>query len=126
MILRQVTDHMRIARKYLAGWFWIDLFGGFPLDACFPAYWIALTTVLQASGPTGGSALVASDVESGADNSLSSVRLLKTAKLSRLFKMLKVRHQPGPTRHQPWAHVPPSLGATSLGRAIASVNSPHP
>ena len=73
--LQVVTDHTRIARRYLSSWFLVDLLGGVPVDAFFPAYWRALSASTQRDS----------------DAALSgTVGLLKTVKLSRLFKMLKL------------------------------------
>ena len=76
-----VTDHRRIACQYLRSWFLVDLLGGFPVDACFPMYWLELTNadpLESAIATTSGSPYA------------SATNLLKTLKLSRLFKMLKL------------------------------------
>ena len=79
--LSLVTDHAAIARRYLGSWFAIDLFGGVPIDWCFPSTWSSLAHMRPPE-----------ELMSADDGSVaaSGVGLLKSLKLGKLFKMFKL------------------------------------
>ena len=103
-----VTDHALIASTYLRGWFAVDLLGGFPVDACFPTYWLALANIdpmmpdeatYTSGAPTAHTGHALAPLHACTLLTAwrvhcvwcrSATTLLKTAKLSRLFKMLKL------------------------------------
>ena len=70
-----VTDHSLIAQRYLLSWFCVDLFGGLPVDWCFPSTWFDLTHI---ESPVERAAAAAADSSTGGSNAAAGLGLLKT------------------------------------------------